>query len=148
MYIFDEFQTDRPKGSRRPKINTLYDVFCNIRDDEKEHVSTMAACQDNDLLVRSPNTEAALTATTISLLVLGYLAVMENGPVDQILKELSNIPQLQYLTTESNIDEQTLGTIQGLTADSDVSIIGNLLSSPATKKVLALLSKIWPIFEL
>jgi hypothetical protein len=26
---------------RDPECNTLYDVFCNIRDDEGEHVKTM-----------------------------------------------------------------------------------------------------------
>lgn len=44
MY-FDEFQSESPKGTRRPSSNTLYDVFCNIRDDEREHVKTMHACQ-------------------------------------------------------------------------------------------------------
>jgi hypothetical protein len=39
MYLFDEFQTSQPAFSRRPVITNLYDVFCNIRDDEKEHVS-------------------------------------------------------------------------------------------------------------
>lgn len=38
-------QTSREPGSRRPDANTLYDVFCNIRDDEGEHVKTMSACQ-------------------------------------------------------------------------------------------------------
>ena len=29
--------------SRRPVVNTLYDVFCNIRDDEGAHVQTMVS---------------------------------------------------------------------------------------------------------
>ncbi|GBF99932.1 plastid terminal oxidase [Raphidocelis subcapitata] len=42
--MFDAFQTsDTP---RRPKVKNMYDVFANIRDDEKEHVKTMQACQD------------------------------------------------------------------------------------------------------
>ena len=45
MYYFDEFSTSRAPGERRPVVDTLYDVFCNIRDDEGEHVSTMSACQ-------------------------------------------------------------------------------------------------------
>jgi ubiquinol oxidase len=28
----------------------LYDVFINIRDDEGEHVKTMAACQDFSIM--------------------------------------------------------------------------------------------------
>ncbi|XVF26132.1 hypothetical protein REPUB_Repub13aG0273500 [Reevesia pubescens] len=45
LYLFDEFQTDRAPCSRRPKIENLYDVFVNIRDDEAEHFKTMKACQ-------------------------------------------------------------------------------------------------------
>ena len=73
LYIFDEFQTSQPRGTRRPMVNTLYDVFCNIRDDEKEHVKTMSQCQDPDALVKSPNTEAAIAASAIvSILLLYY----------------------------------------------------------------------------
>ncbi|XP_057961110.1 ubiquinol oxidase 4, chloroplastic/chromoplastic [Malania oleifera] len=45
LYLFDEFQTARVPHSRRPKIDNLYDVFVNIRDDEAEHCKTMKACQ-------------------------------------------------------------------------------------------------------
>lgn len=57
-YLFDEFQTSQVRTSepRHPECNNLYDVFINIRDDEGEHVKTMAACQDmtimSDLEVR------------------------------------------------------------------------------------------------
>ncbi|KAK3036956.1 hypothetical protein RJ639_030921 [Escallonia herrerae] len=61
MYLFDEFQTARAPNSRRPKIENLYDVFLNIRDDEAEHCKTMKACQSHGNL-RSPhsNPEYAL----------------------------------------------------------------------------------------
>ncbi|XP_043691075.1 ubiquinol oxidase 4, chloroplastic/chromoplastic [Telopea speciosissima] len=45
LYLFDEFQTSRVPHTRRPKIENLYDVFLNIRDDEAEHCKTMKACQ-------------------------------------------------------------------------------------------------------
>lgn len=48
LYMFDEFQTTRPPEERRPHIETLYDVFVAIRDDEMEHVKTMVACQKDD----------------------------------------------------------------------------------------------------
>lgn len=54
LYLFDEFQTSRPINSRRPKIDNLYDVFLNIRDDEAEHCKTMKACQTHGNL-RSPH---------------------------------------------------------------------------------------------
>eukprot|EP00803_Ostreobium_quekettii_P005253 evm.model.scf_13EXC.9 EVM.evm.TU.scf_13EXC.9 scf_13EXC:133518-136722(-) len=44
IYMFDEFQTKREP--RRPLCATMYDVFCNVRDDEMEHVMTMKACSD------------------------------------------------------------------------------------------------------
>jgi ubiquinol oxidase len=56
LYMFDEFQTSRAPESRRPKVENLYDVFCNIRDDESEHVKTMWACQQLDYRVTSPHT--------------------------------------------------------------------------------------------
>lgn len=54
LYLFDEFQTSRPPNSRRPKIENLYDVFLNVRDDEAEHCKTMKACQTHGNL-RSPH---------------------------------------------------------------------------------------------
>eukprot|EP00197_Chlamydomonas_leiostraca_P009674 CAMPEP_0202865230 /NCGR_PEP_ID=MMETSP1391-20130828/5395_1 /ASSEMBLY_ACC=CAM_ASM_000867 /TAXON_ID=1034604 /ORGANISM="Chlamydomonas leiostraca, Strain SAG 11-49" /LENGTH=443 /DNA_ID=CAMNT_0049545039 /DNA_START=93 /DNA_END=1424 /DNA_ORIENTATION=+ len=50
LYLFDEFQTgSRGAEPRRPQCNNLLDVFVNIRDDELEHVKTMAACQDEGI---------------------------------------------------------------------------------------------------
>ncbi|GMH15769.1 hypothetical protein Nepgr_017610 [Nepenthes gracilis] len=58
LYLFDEFQTSRVPCSRRPKIENLYDVFVNIRDDEAEHCKTMKACQTHGNL-RSPHSAPA-----------------------------------------------------------------------------------------
>ena len=57
LYLFDTFCTVREineNGSvpplRRPKLETLYDVFVNIRDDEKEHWKTLCnLVQHNDM---------------------------------------------------------------------------------------------------
>lgn len=58
LYLFDEFQTAQVPEQRRPQIDNLYDVFVAIRDDEMEHVKTMAACQKPDAQVTftSPHT--------------------------------------------------------------------------------------------
>lgn len=61
LYLFDEFQTGRDPKSRRPKIQSLYDVFCCIRDDELEHVKTMFYCQTSKSQLLSPNAVAAAT---------------------------------------------------------------------------------------
>ena len=47
LYLYDEFQTGREPRSRRPSIASLYDVFCNIRDDELEHVKTVYQARTN-----------------------------------------------------------------------------------------------------
>lgn len=49
LYMFDEFQMTHPGEFRRPKIETPYDVFVAVRDDELEHVKTMIACQQPDV---------------------------------------------------------------------------------------------------
>ena len=44
-YLFDKFCTVKDGGegfsNRRPKLESLYDVFVNVRDDEKEHWKTL-----------------------------------------------------------------------------------------------------------
>ena len=49
----------------RPKIETLYDVFINICEDEKEHVGTMNACQIDGVTLGTANTINALTALAL-----------------------------------------------------------------------------------
>lgn len=44
LYLFDEFQTEACEP-RRPKMDTLYDAFSAIRDDEKQHALTMERLQ-------------------------------------------------------------------------------------------------------
>uniref|UniRef100_A0A7S2R6W0 Alternative oxidase n=1 Tax=Eucampia antarctica TaxID=49252 RepID=A0A7S2R6W0_9STRA len=56
LYMFDEFQTGTCEP-RRPKMVTLYDCFVAIRDDEAEHVKTMAYLQE-DVELTSKNDEA------------------------------------------------------------------------------------------
>ena len=53
-YLFDEFQIGMPPGARRPQIESLYDVFVAIRDDEGLHAATMRTCQTAGA-VRSPH---------------------------------------------------------------------------------------------
>lgn len=68
QYLFQAFQTEREPGTRLAKIDTLYDVFKNIAEDEGEHVNTMHGMQNEDVLARAPNTEALLAATVAALL--------------------------------------------------------------------------------
>jgi ubiquinol oxidase len=54
LYMFDNMSVDviidapGHVKARRPKMNTLYDCFSAIRDDEAEHVKTMIYMQGNN----------------------------------------------------------------------------------------------------
>ncbi|CAI7934487.1 unnamed protein product, partial [Closterium sp. NIES-54] len=45
LYRFDGFQMQADTERPSPRVESLYDVFVNIRDDEAEHCKTMRACQ-------------------------------------------------------------------------------------------------------
>jgi ubiquinol oxidase len=66
LYMFEEVQTALGSTFRRPHVDTLYDVFVNIRDDECEHVKTMVALQQPDarLTFKSPHTLVKVVATS------------------------------------------------------------------------------------
>uniref|UniRef100_A0A0R0G686 Ubiquinol oxidase n=1 Tax=Glycine max TaxID=3847 RepID=A0A0R0G686_SOYBN len=86
LYLFDEFQTSRVPNSRRPKIENLYDVFVNIRDDEAEHCKTMKACQTHGNL-RSPHSYAEDDDSSVCALEADC-----EGIVDCIKKSVASNP--------------------------------------------------------
>ncbi|XP_050213827.1 ubiquinol oxidase 4, chloroplastic/chromoplastic [Mercurialis annua] len=92
LYLFDEFQTSRAPNSRRPKINNLYDVFVNIRDDEAEHCKTMKACQTHGNL-RSPHSYEEEDIDEAPGCVLPEADC--EGIVDCIKKSLTPVPSKQ-----------------------------------------------------
>jgi ubiquinol oxidase len=107
LWMFDEFQTDGKETVRRPKIETLYDTFCAIRDDEGEHVKTMHVCQDDSAVLASPNAAKAAAAAA-------SLAALTQSPgVRELLEKLTTgnaegaelIPELlDQLSLESTAD--------------------------------------------
>ncbi len=70
LYMFEEMQTTSRLEFRRPKVDNLYDVFVNIRDDESEHVKTMVACQQPEAQItfKSPHTVATLVSAEAAAL--------------------------------------------------------------------------------
>lgn len=70
LYMFDEFQTGQKATARRPKVDNLYDVFVNIRDDETEHVKTMIACQQPDAQLSFQSPHAVILPPTEVQVVL------------------------------------------------------------------------------
>lgn len=145
MYIFDEFQTSRPKGTRRPRVETLYDVFSNIRDDEKEHVATMSACQDPEVLLRSPNTEAAIAASALSILLLSYLA--DEMSVEQLFSSLSTgttNSALEGVLSNTDMAGTEGEMLEGM-ASSEQFIQAISGMGGALYKILGAVSKLLPI---
>ena len=59
--MFDDFQSCRDPGSRRPIIRNLYDVFFNIRNDEAEHFFTMIQAQNQIRIQNNPEEYNNLT---------------------------------------------------------------------------------------
>jgi len=66
-YLFDKFCTVKDGSddysTRRPKLETLYDVFVNVRDDEKEHWKTLCNLVQYDSMEGQGNTIQSTKAT-------------------------------------------------------------------------------------
>ncbi|KAM3113997.1 alternative oxidase [Phormidesmis sp. 146-33] len=67
LYMFEETQFTSDHHFRRPKVDNLYDVFVNIRDDECEHVKTMEALQKPEArqTFKSPHSVLELIADKV-----------------------------------------------------------------------------------
>lgn len=129
LYVFDEFQTDKSRGSRRPRLDNMYDVFVNIAEDEKAHVSTMSQCQDN--ADRNPELEAT-KAYIIDALLIGLvvgLSILTSGGL-------------------VTIDEDIIQTTADFSTNSVGKVIQNEIMNPSDlsesmiEKVINILSKL------
>ena len=73
LYLFDAFQSARPRRAlRRPRVRSLHDVFCAIRDDEAEHVATMAECQMEDSAMSDVGKVDLVTALTLATISANF----------------------------------------------------------------------------
>ena len=63
-------------------MSSLYDVFCAIRDDEDDHVSTMHACLDPTANLRSPSREKKIFAGLVLAAAIGYYFSMVGTGTD------------------------------------------------------------------
>ena len=66
------------RGERRPKIENLYDVFVNVRNDEAEHMKTMEFCQRPGNCLRSPSSREAKVLLSAEACALEDKACEEN----------------------------------------------------------------------
>jgi ubiquinol oxidase len=71
------------QGTRRPQLQSLYDVFVAIRDDEGQHVSTMRNCQRGGNAMHSPHDSQAVEGSASGATISGGAsAEMCDGLVD------------------------------------------------------------------
>jgi hypothetical protein len=57
-------------------MSSLYDVFCAIRADEGDHVSTMHACLDPESIIKSPSREKRVLAGLALAAAIGFYQSM------------------------------------------------------------------------
>jgi hypothetical protein len=63
-------------------MSSLYDVFCAIRADEGDHVSSMQACLDPETTLRSPSLEKRVLAGLALAAAVGFLVSTGDFAVD------------------------------------------------------------------
>ena len=115
--LYAEIQTDalaRGIGLRNPgeSMESLYDVFSAIRDDEADHVKTMQACLDAELTINSASTETRLLYSLLMAATVGYgLATPEGADVSRIEQLLGSTGDL---TVGEGIIDTALAGAAGL----------------------------------
>ena len=60
------------RALRRPRVRSLHDVFCAIRDDEAEHVATMGECQMEDSAMSDVGKVDLATALTLAAIAANF----------------------------------------------------------------------------
>jgi ubiquinol oxidase len=151
MYHFDEFQTNTKKGTRRPMITSLYDVFMCIKDDEQAHVDAMARCQDPNVVLQSPNTEAAAVASALAAGFITYAVVGAIGSGNVVdldaIKGTYDSLLGNMLTNDAELAVGIGGTAMGMMQEggSNADIVSESAAleggiDAAAQKIIALLA--------
>lgn len=130
--MFGEYQTasvmdpQLAGGVRKPGTNmqSLYDVMVAIRNDESDHVHTMANCLDPKVAVLSPALESrvltGIALTTGSSLLLGASGlvgggVMELNSIEGMANMADGLSDLDSVLSEDNgIFNAAVGGLAGL----------------------------------
>mmetsp|Transcript_19011 Transcript_19011/g.43573 ORF Transcript_19011/g.43573 Transcript_19011/m.43573 type:complete len:600 (+) Transcript_19011:241-2040(+) len=114
--MFGEYQTasvnDPHRGVRKPglSMNSLYDVFCAIRNDEGDHVQTMSSCLDPKVSTLSPALESRVL---IGIALAAGANVLTDGNVEVIstigsslstLTGIEGFDQLADTLTDMDLD--------------------------------------------
>lgn len=130
--MFGEYQTasvSRPhEGVRKAGMNmqSLYDVFVSIRNDEGDHVHTMTTCLDPEVATLSPALESRVL-TSVALAV-GTNLFFGSGVIDGMGDSLNGIPGMEGLSTlaDSMTDLDTILSDDAVSSDFINAIVGGL----------------------
>jgi hypothetical protein len=80
-------------------MHSLYDVFCAIQDDERDHMSTMMACLDSEVTVRSRSLEKkVLTGMALAAAVYVFLS---EGEMSGVIDGIDQVGDVAASTTSS-----------------------------------------------
>ena len=71
-----DYYADGGESGAMAPVESLYDVFCRIRDDEASHVNSMKTCQDPEVRSRARIVELASIVTALAILA-GSIATVE-----------------------------------------------------------------------
>jgi len=144
--MFGEYQTSKSADEiRKPgfSMNSLYDVFNAIRNDEGDHVGTMQGCLDPKVAVLSPSLETkALTAAALVSSVgylLGTSDLITDGIIFETMQEVGDIQEIEGVRSGfSPILEGFLAYVATIVQGSQVEGSA-LVESDVTSQDLSLL---------
>jgi hypothetical protein len=102
-------------------MSSLYDVFCAIRDDEGDHVSTMHACLDPEATLRAPSKEKRVLAGIAFAAAVGFYLSTGSG-VD--VADVTGDAVLEDGSAATGIDTLLAGMASFLTTIADIIAVG------------------------
>lgn len=135
--MFGEYQTgsvsDPHRGVRKPglSMNSLYDVFCAIRNDEGDHVQTMSSCLDPKVSTLSPALESRVLtgialAAGANVLTDGNVEVISTiGSSLSTLTGIEGFDQLADTLTDIDLDA-VIGVEDGGFSNAILGVVAGL----------------------
>jgi hypothetical protein len=105
-------------------MSSLFDVFCAIRDDEGDHVSTMHACLDPESTLNAPSKEKRVLAGIAFAAAVGFYLSTGNGVDVTDVADVTGDAVLEDGSAATGIDTLLAGMASFLTRIADIIAVG------------------------
>jgi hypothetical protein len=105
-------------------MSSLFDVFCAIRDDEGDHVSTMHACLDPQATLRSPSKEKRVLAGIAFAAAVGFYLSTGDGVDITDVVDATGDAVLEDGSAATGIDTFLAAIASFLTTIADIIAVG------------------------